>query len=71
MMHQMTSLELKVMVGELIRHAKDGTDEQKVQATDALWSLAFDNPANCDAVRESGGIPVLVGLARDGTDRQK
>ena len=59
------------MVGEHIRHARDGTDEQKARAADALRSLAIDNPANCDAVRESGGIPVLVGLAWDGTDEQK
>ena len=59
------------MVGELIRLAKDGTDEKKESAASALWFLADDNPANRDAVRESGGVPVLVGLARDGTDGQK
>ena len=59
------------MVGELIRLAMDGTDEQKENAAGALWFLANDNPANRDAVRESGGIPVLVGLARDGTEGQK
>jgi hypothetical protein len=31
----------------------------------------LDNPANQDAVRDAGGIGVLVGLARYGTDAQK
>ena len=34
-------------------------------------NCASDNPANKDAVRDAGGIGVLVGLARDGTDAQK
>jgi hypothetical protein len=36
-----------------------------------LQILASNNPANHDAVRECGGIPVLIGLADDGTDDQK
>jgi hypothetical protein len=32
---------------------------------------ASGNAANKDAARESGGIPVLVGLAKGGTDQQK
>ena len=48
-------------------------------AASALWNLTiFDrasrtylyNLANQDEVRESGGIPVLVWLARDGADEQ-
>ena len=42
-----------------------------LHAVGALWSCAVDNPANTDAVRDAGGIGVLVGLARDGTDAQK
>ena len=37
----------------------------------ALWNCAANNPANRDAMRNAGGIGVLVGLARDGTDAQK
>jgi hypothetical protein len=54
-----------------VRLARDGTDEQKVQAAGALGNLAIGSLANGDVVRKSGGIPVLVGLARDGTDEQK
>ncbi len=40
----MASLEMKVMVGEHIRHARDGTDEQKVQAARAFCIFALFNP---------------------------
>jgi hypothetical protein len=36
-----------------------------------LQILASNNPANQDAVRECGGIPVLIGLADVGTDDQR
>jgi hypothetical protein len=36
-----------------------------------LQILASNIPANQDAVRECGGIPVLIGLAADGTEDQK
>ena len=55
----------------LVVQARDGTDEQKESAAGALRFCALDNPANRDAVRDAGGIGVLLGLARDGTDAQK
>ena len=36
-----------------------------------LQILVSNIRANQDAVRECGGVPVLVGLARDGTEAQK
>jgi hypothetical protein len=42
----------------LVGLARDGTDGQKASAAGALRSLTIGNPANRDAMRESGGIPV-------------
>ncbi len=57
----------------LLRLAKGGAIDPKdrrrlqAEATAALCNLARNSPTKKDAIREAGGIPVLVELAREGT----
>ena len=45
-----------------------GTQHQAVTVVSALWSLAAQSAANQDAIREAGGVPLLVRqLSRPGT----
>ena len=59
-------------VTSLVALVRDGTDEQKANAADALQNLACNNDANRVAIADAGGIAPLVALmVRDGTDEQK
>ena len=47
-----------------------GNDAQKEGAAGALWSLSTSDE-NQDEIREAGGIPPLVALAKKGTVEQQ
>jgi hypothetical protein len=66
--HGAASVASTSRVPDLVGLARDGTDAQKENAADALRNCVSNNPANKDAVRNAGGIAVLVGLARDVRD---
>ncbi|EGZ29009.1 hypothetical protein PHYSODRAFT_474647 [Phytophthora sojae] len=55
----------------LIEQLKDGTDNQKLWATEALVTLASDSNENSVAITRGGAIPPLVLLLRSGTDMHK
>ncbi|EGZ29015.1 hypothetical protein PHYSODRAFT_476212 [Phytophthora sojae] len=55
----------------LIGLLKDGTDNQKLWAAEALVTLASDDDENCVAITRGGAIPPLVLLLRSGTDMHK
>ena len=55
----------------LLRDARTGVAVESVHAIASIHALACTNRANRDAIRRVGGVAVLVGIARVGTDDQK
>jgi len=56
-----------------VANKQEGEEEemQKGNAVAALWSLVLGNDANQVALAAAGGIPPLVALLREGTEKQK
>ena len=50
--------------------AREGTAEQKQNASGALWDLAINADYHVK-IAEAGGIGPLVSMADDGTEEQK
>ncbi len=55
-------------IPSLVALMRDGTEEQKADAAEALRNLAC-NDADCVSIAGAGGIAPLVALVRDGTDK--
>ena len=56
----------------IVKFLKSGTDKQKADGAEAIWSLVgIRNINNKRLVREAGGIGPLIALVRSGTDVQK
>lgn len=56
----------------IVKFVESGTDKQKADGAEAIWSLVgIRNINNKRLVREAGGIGPLIALVRSGTDVQK
>ncbi|KAL4133852.1 hypothetical protein PRIC2_004168 [Phytophthora ramorum] len=65
------SLRCAGILPPLVGLLRDGADNQKLWAAEALATLASNNDQNCVEIAREGAIPPLVTLLRSGTDVHK